>query len=302
MVNKIKKRKIYGIGITGLVGSRIVELLDDRYEFKNLGIETGVDITNPSTLEVLDRATGEVVVLHLAAKTDVDGCEKDRDLGEDGEAWKINVLGTQNVVNACEEREAKLIYISTDFVFGGQNTPAGGYSEDDKPDPINWYGQTKYQGERIVTESGLPYLICRLAFPYRAQFEPKKDFFRAILEKLKSGEEVEAVTDQIITPTFIDDIAYALDALISQNQEGVYHLVGNQPLTPYDGARLIAQVFNQDESLIKPTRGDKYFEGRAKRPFKAVLKNDKIGELGVKMATFEEGLRKVKKQLITLNS
>src|SRR3972149_2845792 len=119
------KPEIFGIGITGLVGSRVVELLSDRYEFHNLSLETGVDIAKPETLEIISKATGEAVVLHLAAKTDVDGCEDDKELGENGAAWRINVLGTQNVVNACQKCGVKLIYISTDFVFDGQNPPIG---------------------------------------------------------------------------------------------------------------------------------------------------------------------------------
>ena len=295
------KPEILGIGITGLIGSRIVELLSDRYEFYNLSLETGVDITKPETLEMISKATGEAVVLHLAAKTDVDGCERDKELGKNGAAWKINVLGTQNVVNACKKRGAKLIYISTDFVFDGESPPAGGYSEEDVPNPINWYAQTKYEGEKIVQRSNIPWLICRPAFPYRTKFEPKKDFVRAILARLEAGEKVMAVNDQIVTPTFIDDIAYALEKLIDEKAEGIYHLVGSQSLTPYTAAKMVAQVFGYDPDLIEGVGADDYFAGRAKRPFELGLRNDKIRKLDVKMATFEEGLQKLKEQLAISN-
>src|SRR5471030_694297 len=107
------KTRIFGIGVSGLVGTRIAEVLQDRYRFDNLSLDTGVDITHPETLDVIRNDIEHGIVLHLAAKADVDGCEKDKELGEEGLAYKINVLGTQNVVNACKEGNKKIIYIST---------------------------------------------------------------------------------------------------------------------------------------------------------------------------------------------
>lgn len=312
------KPEILGIGVTGLIGSRIVELLSDRYEFHNLSLETGVDITVPATLEIISKTTGEAIVLHLAAKTDVDSCEKDKSedikiLGYKQSlllrnkdikkfsglktAWAINVEGTRNVVDAAQKTGKKIIYISTDFVFNGESPSVGGYSEEDVPNPINWYAQTKYEGEKVVQRSNIPWLICRPAFPYRAKFEPKKDFVRAILSRLKTGEKVKAVNDQIATPTFIDDIASALDKLIKEKAEGIYHLVGSQSLTPYAAAKMVAKKFGFNPDLIDGVGGNDYFAGRAKRPFNLALKNDKIKKLGVRMRTFEEGLEEIKRQL-----
>lgn len=109
--------KILGTGLNGLVGSRIVELLKDKYEFENLSLSTGVDITDRNIVLEKIKSSDAEVVLHLAAKTDVDGCELDKPLGEKGEAWKINVKGTQNIADGCLKFNKKLIYISTDFAF-----------------------------------------------------------------------------------------------------------------------------------------------------------------------------------------
>lgn len=293
------KTKILGTGLTGLVGSRIVELLADRYEFENVSLESGVDITDREQVrqKVIDSPAG--VILHLAAKTDVDGCEKDKPLGKNGDAWRINVEGTRNIVEAAKKSGKQIIYISTDFVFDGASKF---YTEEDMPNPINWYGLTKYEGEKIVQNSGLPHLICRLAFPYRADFPQKKDFLRGILEKLKTGQKIAMVSDQIITPTFIDDIAYALDTLIKNEARGIYHVAGGSYHTPLEVAFLIAQIFDLDKSLIGRTTRETYFAGRAPRPFSLALKNDKLEKLGIKMSTFEEGLKKIKNQLITHNS
>ena len=94
---------IFLVGGNGLIGSRIVELLSKKHTFTNLSLDTGIDITSPSTLDVVGKDTIHQVVVHLAAKADVDECEKDKSLGEKGDAWRINVLGTQNIVESCRK-------------------------------------------------------------------------------------------------------------------------------------------------------------------------------------------------------
>src|SRR3989344_1909484 len=284
--------KILGTGLSGLVGSRIVELLKDKYEFENISRSEGVDISNRDQVLEKIKSSDAQIVLHLAGKTDLDGCEKDRDLGEEGEAWKINVLGTQNVAEACLATDKKLIYISTDFVFDGDNMPQAGYSEEDIPNPINWYAKTKYEGEKIVQQSKAPWLIVRIAYPYRASFA-KIDFARAMLNRMNEGLSIAAVEDHIFTPTFIDDIAYAIDVLIKKNCEGIYHVVGSQSLSPFDAANLIADIFELDKSKITKSTRKEYFKGKALRPFQLALKNDKIKKLGIQMKTFEEGIKEI---------
>lgn len=288
--------KILGTGLDGLVGSRIVELLSDKHEFENLSLSTGVDITDRNTVLEKIKNSNAQIVLHLAAKTNVDGCELDKPLGKDGDAWKINVFGTQNVVDGCSQSSKKLIYISTDFVFDGINPPLGGYSEENIPNPPNWYAKTKYEGEKIVRNLKTPWIILRIAYPYRANFA-KPDFFRAIFNRLEKGETVAAVTDHIFTPTFIDDISSALSILIGNNFQGIFHVVGSESLTPYAAALLVAQAFDFDLNLILKTTGDEFFKGRAPRPFQLAMNNDKIEKLGIKMRTFEEGMRKIQKQI-----
>lgn len=291
------KIKVFGIGISGLVGSRIQEILKDQYSFDNLSLDTGVNITDPSTLDVIRQDKDHSIVLHLAAKADVDGCEKDKEQGEEGAAYQINVKGTENVVNACKEGNKKIIYISTDFVFGGDDTPEGGYKEEDKPNPINWYSKTKYLGEEIVKNSGLPFLIMRIAYPYHKEVFPlKKDFVHAMLERLQSNLPIVGVTDHLMSPTYLDDIALALGALIEKDQTGIFHVVGDEFVSPYDAAMKIAEVFDLDKSLISKTTREEYFQGKAPRPFNLSLNNDKIKQLGVHLRGFSEGLQQLKVQ------
>jgi len=282
--------KILGTGLTGLVGSRIVELLSPKYEFENVSRSTGIDIENKENVLAKICTSDAQVVLHLAAKANVDGCEADKSLGESGEAWRINVEGTRNVADACVRANKKLIYISTDFVFDGTKE---NYSEEDLPNPINWYAQTKFEGEKIVQNLNTPWIIARIAYPYRANFS-KPDFFRAILNRLRNGESVLAVTDHIFTPTFVDDIALAMDVLMEGNSRGIFHVVGSQSLTPFDAANLIADEFKLDKTKISQTVRAEFFKNRASRPFQLSLKNDKISKLGVSMESFKDGLEEIK--------
>lgn len=281
----MQKIKVVGTGLTGLVGSRIVELLQDKFEFIHVGRQTGVDIGNKDQVISAISHSSASVVLHLAAQTDVDGCEKDKEL-----TWHVNVDGTHHIVQACRENNTYLIYASTDFVFDGTKEF---YTEEDIPHPINNYGKTKYEGEKIVQSSSIECAIVRIAYPYRCFF-PKKDFVRTMIGKLKSGETVKAVTDHVMTPTFIDDIALALVYFIENKIPGLFHVVGNQYVTPYKVSTLIADACGFDTKLIQKSNREEYFKGRAPRPFRLALKNDKIGKLGLRMKGFEEGLKQIK--------
>lgn len=307
------KVKIIGSGLSGLIGSRILELFQDIYEFENLSLETGVDITDKKDVIKRIKQSDASIFLHLAAKTDVDGCEKDKDKDmkilrykdirkqkdewrKEKTAWAVNVLGTKNIVEGCNQTGKKLLYISTDFVFDGEKQLEDGYTEEDIPNPINWYAKTKYEGEKIVQNLSNSWLIIRVAYPYRACFE-RNDFVRAIIDKLKSQGELQTVSDHIITPTFIDDIAKVIDFLIKNSQIGIFHAVGSQFLSPYEAALLISEAFKLNKSLIFKTTRVKYFKNRAPRPFKLILRNDKIQKLGIKMLSFKEGLEEIKRQI-----
>lgn len=291
-----EKRGILITGGHGLVGSRVVELLADSFTFENHSRRTGFDITDAKATQEKIVVSQSSIVLHMAAKTDVEGCEQDRVLGHRGEAWMVNVEGVRNVVNACERSGKQLIYISTDFVFGNQVNPEGGFSEQDVPCPMNWYGQTKYEAEKIVQQMRAPWLIVRIAYPYRAQYS-KSDFARTFLMLLQQGKPLRLVADHIMNPTFIDDIAFALDTLIQQQVVGIYHLAGSQPISPYEAGLAIVEAFNLDRSLIEPISCAEYFRNRAPRPSNLTMSIEKACQLGIRLRTFWESLQEVKGQM-----
>lgn len=288
--------KIFGTGLSGLLGSRIVELLGSTYTFLDNSRATGVDITDSEQIRKAINSSDADVVLHLAAHTNVKAAELERDLCEQSESWKINVLGTENVARACAETGKKLIFTSTDMVFDGENTPENGYAEEAQPNPLSWYAKTKYEAELRVQKLTTPWIIMRPAYPYRARFE-KNDFVRLFMQKLSQGEQLTVLTDRIITPVFIDDLAHALDVLLVQNGQGIYHTVGSTQLSIYDAAGEIAQCFGYDKDLIGGATRAEFLVGRPPEPFNSALNNAKIQSLGVKMRTFREGLEEVKKQL-----
>lgn len=311
------KVKIIGTGLSGMIGSTITRILSNRYSFEDLSFDTGVDIRNRDVLHDCIGKSDARVVIHMAAKADVDGCEKDKtqdiemlgykDIADQSklenkeigklnwQQWKdintafaINVVGTKNIVEACQRYHKTLIYISTDFVFDG--TKSTTYTESDKPNPVSWYSRTKYLGEQLVQKSHTNYCILRLAYPYGTTSVIKKDFVRNIQSKLVLGETISGITDNLFTPTFVPDIAEALDVLIQKKAQGVYHVVGSTSLSSYDAIVAIARHFGYDTSLLEKTTNVNYYSGRAVRPRYLAISNAKITAMGVSMKTFEEGL------------
>lgn len=268
--------KIAITGATGLVGSRIVELLNKDFTFIPLNHDAA-DITNAAsvknTLENLDYD----LLLHCAGYTNVDGAEAEKE-----KAHNLNVTATKNLFDITQKKQKKFIYTSTDFVFDGTNPP---YDENSHPNPVGYYGQTKYDGEEVVKDDAM---IVRISYPYRADYDKRSDFFRTIKSLLQQGKKIKGITDSIITPTYIDDVALGLKFLINNFKPEVFHLVGSDSLSPFDAFNLIAEIFNLDSSLISKTTIGEYFHGKAQRPLNG--ETISIKNNFQPMRTFRDGL------------
>lgn len=287
---------IIGTGLSGLVGSRIQELLSSKHQFIDFSLDSGVDITNMNLLETAFQENKQaVVVLHLAAFTDVNVAWDQRG-DKNGLCYQVNVIGTRNIAQLCTLYNKYLLHISTDFVFDGTKKTL--YNEDDQPNPIEWYGQTKYWAEEEVKKSRAKYCIARIAFPFRAHFPQKLDLVRKIIKDLKENSLPPMFTDQIITPTFIDDIAHALYSLINRTAQGVYHVVGSTLVSPFELAVRIAEIFGFNKKTIKKGSLGSFLQrdGRPRQKYLA-LSNKKIENLGVKMRLLDESLKEIKNQL-----
>ncbi len=305
--------KIILTGATGLIGSRFEELLFEKHEIIPLSSSKGVDITDRESLDHFLKDKSYDAIVHLAAKTDVDGSELDREhdltllgIGEDElidldinsidvEKWKgsktavgINAIGTKNLKNLAYEAGAKFIYISTDFVFSGKENEN---TEESKPSPVDWYGMSKYLGERTIDQS--TDLITRISFPYGHLSPVKKDFVWRLHDLISSRDEVSLISDQIITPTFIDDVVMGIDFLLESDQKGVIHLAGSSYHTPKEIAEMIKQQFGLSTTIGESKLADVY-AGKAPRPFHSIMKNDKLKTLGFIPKTFSQGLELIK--------
>ena len=284
--------KILGTGLSGLVGSRVVQLLSPEFTFENLSLDTGVDITDKESVTKRLEQSDAPWVFHMAAYTDVQGAEKERSLGEQSVAWNVNVIATQHIVDIVKKLGKKLLYIDTDYAFDGTKKM---YREEDTPNPLGWYAKSKSEGAKRVLMLGNQGLVIRISNPYRAKPVGKKDFVHKMLERMQSGQIVTAATDQLFVPTFIDDIASALRVLVKLGASGIYHVVGNS-LSPFEAAKIIADVFGCNKTLVQPTTFAAMFANRAPTPQYAVLSNEKIKALGVPIHSFADGIAEVKKQ------
>lgn len=273
-------------GGDGLVGSRIVELLNQDFQFTNFS-QAKMDITDKGRVEKALEDADFDLFLHLAAYTNVQGAETNSDL-----AMKINRDGTKNVYDAVTQKGKKLIYISTDFVFDGETPP---YYEDSTPNPQGAYAKSKLEGEKVVANGAM---IVRIAYPYRAAFETKKDFVRTFKYLLEQGKHLNMVTDSMMTPTFIDDIAYGLKHLMKNYSPEIFHLVGGSSISPYDATVMIAEKFNLDKSLIGKTTYEEFMKGKASSPKLGVIKSKKNNFW--KMKTFEEGITEIENQSLKI--
>lgn len=228
--------KVLITGAGGMVGSYV-----------DFGIQADrhfLDITDLK--EVMDACAkySPSAILHLAAETDVDRCERDPEY-----AYKVNGIGTYNLALAAKQIGAKLVYISTAGVFDGEK--AGPYSESDEPNPQNYYGHSKFLGELAIQGILKDYLILRVCWMMGGGPEKDQKFAAKIIRQLLNQEvkKIMAVKDQIGSPTFAKDLIRAAKILISENKRGIFHLGNHGVASRYEVAKFIMDFFGSKKSL-----------------------------------------------------
>ncbi len=227
------------------------------------------------------------IIINAAAYTDVDGCEIHKK-----HAWIVNVGAVENLAGVCRKHKIKLIHLSTDYVFDGENGP---YSEEDHPRPVSFYGETKLESERVIEQSGIDFLIIRTNVLYGSGKNVKENFLLWLLEKLSGGEKIKIVTDQFNNPTLADNLSSCILEMTEKGLIGIYHIGGAEYLSRYDFAVKVADKFNMDQSLISPTQTE-FLEQKAPRPHWGGLKIEKARKvLRTKLLNVDEGLEEVKK-------
>jgi len=216
----------------------------DRYVLEGQN-GLAIDITRRERILESIVTVAPNVVVHTAAETNVDRCETQRDV-----ARRINVEGTANIAQACVRVRAKLIFVSTDYVFDGNK---GNYAETDEPNPINFYGLTKLEAERIAASISSDFLMLRTSVLY-GWHPTKLNFATWILKGLRERQTMKVVNDHINSPTFAGNLADAIHRAIELRSQGTLHIAGSQRISRFDFARRIAIQFDLDESLLLPVK------------------------------------------------
>ena len=294
--------KILITGANGLLGQYLVKGLVEEGGHQLLAVGRGpsrlpaelaegfkyynTDLTDGYAVEALVDAQGPDWVVHAAAMTQVDFCEQNRDL-----CFEVNVGGTENMLKAAEKSQSRFIYVSTDFIFDGVD---GLYEEGHPPGPVNWYGSTKAQAEKLVADSSVAWAIARTCLVYgHGLGETRNNIVSWVKEKLEKGEPIKVVDDQVRTPTHVEDLAKGIIRMIQKSATGIYHLSGEDVLTPYQMALRTAAVFGLDSSLIEQVDASS-FSQPARRPSRTGLRITKAkNELGFAPMGFEAALLKM---------
>lgn len=264
-------KKIAITGLSGTIGTRLSKNLPEGFEIYDLYhknkasfencVHKHIELLNPkSILNCLEKVNPDIVI-HMASITHIDRCEEDRKNGRAGDVWRVNVIATDVISKYCKKNDTNLIFLSTECVFEGSEQF---YDEKSAKNPKNWYGESKSAAEDITVTQCPDASIIRAVIAYHKN-DAAKTLFGKILQLLESEKSFGAVTDQLITPTYTDDIIMAINSLIQNPKSGIFHISPDAKTTIYDFALKLAQKFGFDESLIVGQTLEEYFgEERAK--------------------------------------
>jgi len=295
--------RILVIGSNGLLGQKVAEQLvrgsaaritlasvEDVPVRDLLSTEyIRLDLTVRKDVREVVGTVNPDVIINCAAMTNVDACETERDM-----AWKINVSGVEHLVEAARGKGATIVHVSSDYVFDGKSGP---YTEDDRPEPLSYYGKSKLASENALRTSGLPHFIARTMVLYGIAPGVKANFALWLIKSLNAGQTVRIVDDQIGNPTLVDDLAFGLLRAVELGKSGVYNIAGRDIVTRFEFAVRLAKFFGLDPKLIHPIKTAQLRQPAA-RPLRSGLITLKAEvDLGLKPSTIEEGLAILKSQL-----
>jgi len=243
-----------------------------------------MDFTDPFSIHDVFENIKPDVVIHAGAMSKPDECEMNQML-----AYLVNVEGTVQLLINSADIKSFFIFLSTDFVFDGEK---GMYSENDSPNPVNYYGRTKLEAEEAVKEYEFDWAIARTVLVYGRNHSGHSNILKIVKEKLEKGEAYNVVDDQVRTPTYVEDLAKGIVSIIEKKATGVFHLSGKDILTPYQMAIKAAEHLQLNSSIIGKVTATS-FSQPARRPLKTGFIIDKARKkLGYEPITFEEGLKK----------
>ncbi len=287
-------RRALVIGASGLVGGALLRTLEAE-GWNAMGTALSrhgerwrpLDVGDPEAVRTLIAEVAPEVVFLAAAFTDVDACEDDP-----ARARRVNADAPRACAEACRGKGAMLVFYSSEYVFDGA---AGPYRETDPPHPISVYGQTKLAAERAIEESGTDALVIRTTGVYGWD-RTSKDFAMQVWRRLSVGERMRVSSDQVSTPTLVDQLVEVSVRLVELGLGGVIHVAGRDRLSRADFARRLAQTFALDASLIQAVPTAELGQ-RAPRPLSGGLRTERLhGLLGTEAMGLDEALKRVRRQ------
>ena len=262
--------KFFITGVNGQLGYDVKrELLERGYTDILAPTRVDLDITNEDAVKKMIREYRPSVIFHCAAYTAVDKAEEEQE-----KCYQVNVLGTKYLTEAAKEVGAKIIYISTDYVFDG--TKEGFYQVEDKVNPVNYYGKTKYLGENFIRAYD-NHIIVRISWVFGIN---GKNFIRTMLNLAESHKELNVVCDQIGSPTYTKDLAGLLVNMFLSNVKGLYHVTNEGYCSWYEFAEFI---FKESRKKVKVhPMLTKDYKTIAKRPLNSKLSKESLDDIGMK--------------------
>ncbi|MEP6676246.1 MAG: SDR family oxidoreductase [Ferruginibacter sp.] len=280
LVKSLLEKTVHHIIATGKGSSRIPFIENERYTYCALDITDGIAVNN----FLLDCRPD--IVVHAAAMTQVDECEV-----HPVECWNLNVTATRFLIDACKEIKSFFIFISTDFVFDGDK---GMYDETAITAPANYYGSSKVAAEKAVEASGLDFAIARTCLVYGSVLSGNRsNIISWVKENLAAQKPIRVVSDQWRTPTYVEDLANGIILIIEKKAKGIYHLSGEEVMTPYNMAVAVAQYCKLDKQFLSETNAINFTQP-AKRPVRTGFIIDKAKkELSFAPVKFAEALQKI---------
>ena len=254
-------KKAVLFGANGMVGSRVVELMQNDFELV-CPTEAEADITNSDQISKYLSKEKPQIVINFAAVTDVDYCETERE-NKEGIVWKVNALAPKHLSELSSKLNCFMIQISTDMVFPGSKEDPGPYEESHNvgnEQHLTWYGAGKAEGEKGNA-------VVRIIYPVRANYPKKLDYARKILKLYDEGHLYPMFSDQYMNITFIDELAEKLKVIAENKLSGIYHVSSSDTTTPYEFASYLINKARRVENAVRRGSFEEFIKGKDRRRY-----------------------------------
>lgn len=288
--------KIMILGANGFTGRRILKRLSYKHQVLACSLHPDIlpeegyefhilDMQNVDAIDALLNNFRPDVIINASAMSVVDYCEQHPE-----EAYALNVTAVKHLAEYSQSNSCRLIHLSTDFVFDGTATEA--YTETDTTNPINYYGKTKQWSEEVIEQACTNYAIARIEVVYGKPFNGQHgNIVHLVKTRLQNGQSIRVVSDQFRSPTWVEDIARAIESLLSDKYQGIYHICGGETMSVADIAYRVAKHFGLDTSLIQPVTTEEMNEATPRPLFSPMNTEKALKEFGYQPSRLEEGFK-----------